>query len=510
MVSIQCDDNSGINNHALIQINDLNLASEEVFIRIVEKNGNEGSFGICTYSSDLPCRPEVDSLLSFYQSMGGLNWTNKTGWEDGASGNDCDYCNWEGVTCDQSENIVQLSLNGNNLSGSMNNSLDQLSDLFYLNISNNNITGVLPDIWHSFGDMTYLNIKNNNFSGELPYSLNTLTNIGYINASDNGFSGPLPEHFGSLTNLQYLNLSNNDLAGCFPFNYVFLCSRNYINISGNTNLPNNGATNLLCSSYEGADYDKDGHCRDINDCNDFNKDIYDDAPELCDGIDNNCDGFIDENLDHGPNVWVGPASDGSWMDDNSWSKGHSPEACEDIAVGMGGNSIVIDHSGGQGQGNGINQTMRSLCIGPNTSLDFGESSSISLKGLGYILNQGTLDVNGYINITNIDENHDGIVNTGVINIFDRKSIYIQGSGKNGIHNKPGGVINNAGYLDIDGNHPINGEYGIKNESIINNSGNISIYGLINNAHLYLAPSSQLYSIGENASINLSNFEGEGN
>ncbi len=45
------------------------------------------------------------------------------------------------------------------------------------------------------------------------------------------------------------------------------------------------------------DQDQDGFTPNTGDCNDDNRSIYPDAPDPCDGIDNNCDGTIDELFD---------------------------------------------------------------------------------------------------------------------------------------------------------------------------------------------------------------------
>ena len=170
---------------------------------------------------------DVSNLISFYNATNGANWTNKSGWEAGAAGNNCDPCGlicgndvWYGLTCNLNGRVMEINLPGNNLTGSLPSTLQDINFLTLLNLQNNEIGGNLPSY---LGEeyIINLNLSNNNFQNNIPSSYSSLT---YLALNHNQLTGSIPNSFGTSTTLDYIFLNDNDLCGCYDPSLIALCT----------------------------------------------------------------------------------------------------------------------------------------------------------------------------------------------------------------------------------------------------------------------------------------------
>ena len=174
---------------------------------------------------------EEDILKELFYTTGGNSWANKIGWMNTAN-----YCNWNGVFCNEDGFIVKLELHQNGLSGTPPQSIFKLKKLNSLDLRSNQINFVFDGISESTLEslllsdtdlntvqgigaaksLTVLHLTDNDLTGTIPAELFYLTNLKQLFLSYNRFSGRLPQSISSWVNLEELYILHNRLTGQIP------------------------------------------------------------------------------------------------------------------------------------------------------------------------------------------------------------------------------------------------------------------------------------------------------
>jgi len=169
-----------------------------------------------------PKEAQWDALVDFYNATHGDHWTYKTNW----LATTVSWCYWHGISCDKYQNIHALSLNNNNLVGSIPESIVNIWSLEYIDLSSNSITEPIPYSLIRSTHLGTLNLSGNKIKGPLPDYLFLSRTIVWLYLGNNQFSGEIPKSFGELSYAQAIILSNNQLVGTIPesISKLTLCS----------------------------------------------------------------------------------------------------------------------------------------------------------------------------------------------------------------------------------------------------------------------------------------------
>ena len=156
-------------------------------------------------------RRDFYALTGLYDSTNGPDWTNQSNWLSSAP-----LGSWYGVSVDAEGRVTELSLNDNNLSGSIPSVIGQLDALQFLDFYGNQLSGGIPLELGELRDLTYLDLRLNQFTGSIPPELGQLQNLTYLGLWGNKLTGSIPTDLGQLRNLTNLELGSNQLTGGIP------------------------------------------------------------------------------------------------------------------------------------------------------------------------------------------------------------------------------------------------------------------------------------------------------
>ncbi|WOK93893.1 putative LRR receptor-like serine/threonine-protein kinase [Canna indica] len=113
--------------------------------------------------------------------------------------------------------LVLLILTRNALGGVLPESIANLSKtLQFLSLDNNQIAGSIPAEIGNLLNLTEMNLSSNLLSGAIPASLGNIRGLVQMDLSRNRFAGQIPATLGNLTSLTHLILSYNELNGSIP------------------------------------------------------------------------------------------------------------------------------------------------------------------------------------------------------------------------------------------------------------------------------------------------------
>ncbi|XP_018452299.1 leucine-rich repeat receptor protein kinase HPCA1-like isoform X2 [Raphanus sativus] len=132
-------------------------------------------------------------------------------------GSDPCGASWIGITCNNNNNVISISLGNLNLEGTLSADIASLAELQILDLtSNSNLSGSLPSNIGNLKKLTTLNLMGCGFSGQIPDSIGSLEQLTTLSLNLNKFSGTIPASIGRLSKLNWLDIADNQLEGTIP------------------------------------------------------------------------------------------------------------------------------------------------------------------------------------------------------------------------------------------------------------------------------------------------------
>ena len=157
--------------------------------------------------------PDQAALEAFYEATGGSGWDDNENWLS-----DAPLGEWYGLTTDANGRVVKMAIGFNGLSGRIPPEIGNLTSLQDLTIIYSPGLGgsTVPPELGKLQNLIQLSLNGNDLSGEIPPELATMSSLQLLGLSQNRLTGPIPPELGDLPHLGQIYLSQNGLTGEIP------------------------------------------------------------------------------------------------------------------------------------------------------------------------------------------------------------------------------------------------------------------------------------------------------
>ncbi|GLJ05834.1 hypothetical protein SUGI_0026370 [Cryptomeria japonica] len=123
----------------------------------------------------------------------------------------CFVVAWDGIQCmniSSTVRVAEIDLSRRNLTGTIPPSLGQMTELVQISFDGNNLSGAFPNL-SSLTKLERLYLQNNNLSGTIPDWLSELENLKELDIANNNFSGVIPQRLLDKQHSLKINYSGN-------------------------------------------------------------------------------------------------------------------------------------------------------------------------------------------------------------------------------------------------------------------------------------------------------------
>ena len=150
------------------------------------------------------------AYVTLYYSTNGPDWFLTDNWLSTSNSHVCNWARRQPSTLCPTYGSEHLGLGGNNLVGTIPGELGLVSTLTDMDLSTNVLSGSIPySLFEKLTKCIIVSLEENQLSGSIPTSIGYLVNLSILYLQDNLLSGSLPTEIGLLEVLNEIDISHN-------------------------------------------------------------------------------------------------------------------------------------------------------------------------------------------------------------------------------------------------------------------------------------------------------------